>query len=38
MDRLRRGGAKRGRELRFKTTIEDVGGFTTKLKPRAKAR
>ena len=29
---------KKGRKLRFKTTIEDVGGFTTKLKPRAKAR
>jgi hypothetical protein len=29
---------KKGRELRFKATVEDVGGFTTKLKPRAKAR
>jgi hypothetical protein len=29
---------KKGRKLRFKATVEDVGGFTTKLEPRAKAR
>lgn len=29
---------KKGRKLRFKIKVEDVGGFTTNLKARAKAR